>query len=170
MTDTIIDLAIQSNIISDSLLDAGGELTPELETILETHTKTLATKVDMLALVLDRFEREAQLWKDRKQEADKIKSAYEKAHKRLKELIKSAMTLMDHDKVHGNRYRMTCYDMKSTLVIESEHLDPSYLMAKTVYEPDKDRIRADLEAGKEVRGARLEPCKGLRVIAGTKTV
>lgn len=167
---TIIDLAIQSNIIADSLLDSGGELTPELEQLLEVHTKELANKVDMLAFVLDRLERDAQLWKDRKQEADKLKSAYEKAHKRLKDLIKSAMVLMDKEKVHGSRYRMTCYSMKDTLVVEAEHLDPSYLMAKTVYEPDKDRIRADLEAGKEVRGARLEPCKGLRISAGATRV
>jgi len=76
---------------------------------------------------------------------------------RLVEALLGALQARGLAKVETQRYRVSVAKNggKLPLLIDEPHLPPDYVLTVTQEVPNKDKIRADLKAGKEVPGARL---------------
>jgi hypothetical protein len=66
-------------------------------------------------------------------------------------------------KKKGNECTFTAVDSRPKVAVFDEHIvHPKYFKERIVYELDKDALRADLEAGVEIPGVRLEKVTALR--------
>ncbi len=166
--NTLFELASQALQLSRAILEAGGEITPEVDALLVVNELQLAQKADAYAAVLDRMEVEEELWRKRRDECERMLRAYEAVQERLKDRMKGALLAMQKDGVEGELVRFKLSRVKPRLVLSDADLPADFYITVTRVEPDKERIRAELEAGREVAGARLEQGYALRKYVNRK--
>lgn len=123
----------------------------------------LDTKLENLALYIKNQQAEADMIKA---EADKLaERAKAKANeaKRCKEYLSNFMaTYYDGKKFETARVRLSWRASESVEVNGIDALPSEYLKFKDP-EPDKVKIKADLKAGKEIKGCQLVPRRTLQI-------
>lgn len=150
---SLIELAREAQHLLSLLEDSGGEITPELEYALELNRADLTTKAEAYAHLLDRIPAVATYWKQQRDQAAKVAQGLALLEERLKDHIKAGMLTMGVTKLEGESVKFSISPSKPALVVGD--VPPEYLITVTTLAPDKERIRADLEAGIEVPGAEL---------------
>lgn len=165
---TLFDLVAQTNSITQTLIERGGELDADLEKIFDEVNLQLADKVDSYAGVMERMDTEASYWKAKADMYSKIAKAHAAVKDRLKDRIKSAMTAMGKDEVLGNDIRFKLAKAQPALIIEDSVLPAEFKMVVTTHVPDKERIKEALKEGFSVPGARLENSFSLRQYANKR--
>lgn len=153
---TLPKLVAQANFITERLIEAGGELDPDLETALAVNGKDLAVKVDNYAVMMDRFSIEADYYKAKAKEFTAAAKSIEAAQARLKDNLKYALKELGVDSIVGNDFKFTLQKVTPKLILEERLLPKSFTIETVSYTPDKDKIRDALEAGLDVEGATLE--------------
>lgn len=83
------------------LEEAGGELTPELEALLDSAEGTFSDKVERVALKVRAFEAEAKAIKEERDRLQARVMARENAAKSLKAYLQRCMEAAGKDKVNG---------------------------------------------------------------------
>lgn len=160
---TLLALVGVANFITQALVEAGGEITPELEGTMADLQLQVATKVDGYLAVMDRMEIEAEYWKSKADAYRKIAAAHTSVRERLKENIKRAMLAMGVTEVEGHETRFVLSATKPALVItDGAFIPEAYLDTVVEKVPNKIRIREALEHDQSVPGARLEGGHALR--------
>lgn len=160
------ELVSISSAIRDALSD-GGDFDPSAIKALgftkEETEVALRDKVDAIAFVLDDLNGMASQLKARADINAKSAQQFTKAAERLKEYLKGTMTVFGIQEVSGSdeRFKLTPTAM-SLIVNDVDALPEFYLVRKTVVEPNKELIKKDLEAMKNVPGAKLEGGMALR--------
>jgi hypothetical protein len=154
--NTLISLAQEAMQLSQAILEAGGELTPEVEAALTANTQALVTKLDGYVYIQDRLEMEAAHWKTRAEQCMSVSRTYSSARERLRESVKRVMIEMDQTDLRGSEHRFKLVKSKPRLVINEAEIPAEYQMQVTTMVPDKERIREDLEMGATIPGARFE--------------
>lgn len=146
-----------------AIVEAGGELSPELEAVFDGVQKDLAVKCDGYAFFMDRLDSEEKFWKERADQMARVARSIAGLRDRLKDRIKEAMIALDTTEIKGEEIRFKLSPMAPKLVINSELLPPSYTKEVTERVPNKELIKHDIEvAGITVPGASLEEVFGLR--------
>lgn len=156
----LIELAREAQHLLSMLEDSGGEITPELEYALEINRADLAVKADAYAHVLDRIPALVTYWKDQRDQAARVVRGLDALEERIKNRIKEGMLAMGATKLEGGSVKFSISPSKPALVIGD--IPSEYLMPVTTMVPDKERIRAELEAGATVPGAELRTGVTLR--------
>lgn len=169
MSESLEQLVLSANALTDRIVETGGELTPDLEQALELSERDLAEKVDACAVVLERLDHEAAYWKDKAASYAKIGKACEAARERLRERIKGSLIMLGQQELVGQDVRFRLSPAKARLLIDETNLSSEWKIQVTTTEPDKERIRAMLDDGLEIPGARLEPGWSLRQYANRKS-
>lgn len=159
---TLFEIVAQANAIERQILEANGELSPELESALANVDLAVTEKVDSYSVVISRLDTASDYWKAKAAEYTKLAKSTANASDRIRAAIKEAMQSMGKDEVCGEDVRFKLSKSKASLVIDDMMLDPAYKMVITTHLSDKEKIRSALDAGFEVRGARLEPGTSLR--------
>lgn len=155
--ETLFNLVVQANSISQALCESGGELTPQLEALMAHVDTAFPAKVESYHIVMERMTVEAEYWKEKASVYLKIAKAHDALQERLKASIKDGMIALGKDEVMGESIRFKLSPTKGALVISDEtKLPDEYLMIETKKVPDKEKIRASLEAFATVPGASLE--------------
>lgn len=145
------------------LIEAGGELTEELENALALNERNLSPKVDTYKLYMDHLEKRAEYFDAIEKQAKQAKQMFYRAQDAIKDRMKMSMTNLGVTEMQGDTYRFKLVDGKSKLIIESEsELAEEYFQLTTVKEVNKEKVLQTLETGLHVVGARLEPSKQLR--------
>lgn len=146
-------------------VDNDGEVDPKLDAFLSEIQSGLATKVDHYKFIMDRLETTAAMLEAQADQFWRAAQGLETVRESMKKRIKEAMVSMKSDEVTGHAWRFKLSQGKPSLVLDprlQEILPQEYILARTIYEADKERIRSALEAGKQVRGAELVPNHVLR--------
>lgn len=160
--ESLYSLVAQANALSRMLAETGGEITPEIESLMSNVDVKLPEKVDGYAVVMERLELEAKYWKDKAASYSLMAKSLASLQDKLKERLKEAIKALGVDEIHGNDVRFKLSGVKPALVLDESKLDPSYLMTVTETVPDKERIRAALQEGAEISGASLVQSVSLR--------
>lgn len=163
--DTLIGLYKESVDLVKMIVEAGGEITPELEEQLQVNEEGLAAKVDGYVVIIDKFEHEADFFKARAEQLLAISKQLNNSAKRLKERIKYVMIDSQKHEFCGNDSRFKLAKGKDKLIIDEANVLPSYKVEKVTLVPDKERIKTELELGEDLEFARIEPSFTLRVYA-----
>lgn len=146
-----------------------GEISDALESRMRELEIEIPEKIDACGYFLEQAELQIEYRKKRIEAEYIVRNRWEKAVESLKNLIKGNMFERGEKKKVGNEFVFTAYDMKPKLTITDEaHLPIKYLEEKVYYEPKKDLLRADLESGLSIPGARLEQVTALRKTTNKK--
>lgn len=159
---TLPEIMAQATAITQALIEAGGELSPELEKRLELNKQELAQKVDAYIFIDDRFQAEAKFFAERAKAYQKIARSFERLSDVLRERVKQVMVETDTKEIRGDEYRFVLSPTQPRLVIEEGKLPREFLIQVTTVTPDKERIKTTLKDGFEIPGATLEGGFALR--------
>lgn len=159
---SLLEIAQSLALIEQKILESGGEITPEIESLYSQIELTKKDKIDSYAEIIDRCEMLAEFYGQKESQLAKVRKSFESLKDHLHFNLKQAMYVGNFPEAEGNEYKFKLSYGKDKLVIEQDKLLPKYIINKIVMEPNKELIRSDLEAGKEVVGARLEKSPALR--------
>lgn len=169
MNQKLHDVVARSHAITQAIIEAGGELSPELEAELEQVDLDLADKVDAYKYVTDRLTAEEKFFKAKADELYKVGQAHAKASARIKERLKEAMLSMERADVYGNEYRWRLTPLDPKLVIEDGVISDEWKKEVIEMVVDKDLIKTALAKGEEIEGARMEPVHRLQAYPNRST-
>lgn len=150
------------------LIEAGGEMTPEIEAMLTVKEVNLPEKIDNYEAMLDRLEAIEALYKERAKMFSAAAKSLANAQDTLKERLKIAMKELGVTELLGHDIRFKLSVSKPKLVILDEKLIPKeYKIQVITDEVQKDRLSEDLKIG-SVPGAILEETYSLRKYVNKK--
>ncbi len=152
----LITLAKEANVLLEKLIEAGGEISPELESALQSIDVSLPKKVDGYGFLLDRLTKEAQFWQEKSDLYAAVAKSTLNFQARMKDRIKIAMEIMRQDEVRGFdvRFKMVRNSQES-LAIDERALPRDWTMEVVTRVPDKERIKEAIKSGKTVTGCVL---------------
>lgn len=168
-TVSLFEIVNVSQQIERELIESGGELSRELELVIDNVGTALAEKAESYIFVTRRLEANAAFFKEEAEKYTRAAKALCNASDRLKDKLKEAMVATGKDEIIGDTMKIVLSDSQPKLVVEDETKIPqSFKIVK--YEIDKSRIKDLLKTGEEIPGASLETGKTLRtyINKGTK--
>lgn len=158
-TDKRTALTISTDVqaIINTVIENGGEITPDQETAMDNLKMELTDKVMSICHIRKRNEANIEYWKAIKQAADDKLKACEKANKWLADYIAMAMKKANITKIKADNQLFTVSLVKgktSVVVDDVDLLD--FGMFEVVRKPLSKPIKEALEKGENVQGAHLE--------------
>lgn len=155
-------LVAEMSGVVGAIVEAGGELSPELESLFDNVQKDLAVKCDGYAFFMDRLDSEEKFWKERAENMVRVARSIAGLRERLKDRIKEAMVAMETTEIKGEEIRFKLSKLAPKLVVDELTLPMEYKAQRISYVPDKDKIQTDLSNGCEIPGVGVEPVFSLR--------
>lgn len=160
---SLIELNADYARLMGLLMDAGGEITPELEAELAVNEQQLATKADKYDFIIQRLETEESHWKLQADRYAKVARSCSAARERLREAIKFTLKNTGKTEVVGENARFYLANSAPRLIVAPvTQLPPEYVVETIVREPNKDKIKGALKEGVAIPGCALEPVFALR--------
>jgi hypothetical protein len=150
------------------LIEAGGEITPEIEQELTINQETLAKKTDGYDFLITKLEAEEEYWKARSDQYTRVARSCANARARLRESIKAAMQIMGATEIVGENATFKLVNGAPKLVLNDKDLPKEFVTETVLVEPNKDLIKATLKSGNTVPGAHFEPVVQLRTSVSRK--
>lgn len=157
MNKTLVQLAHGYRQLEETLLQADGELTPELETSLEETTQSLVSKVDACAYVLEQLDADGDYYRKKARALGQVAKTFENMAARLRDRVKYAMGELDVKELTGDDSRF-CRSLggKKLVIANEQDIPAEYWQETVVREINHDLVKLALENGIEIPGARLE--------------
>lgn len=168
MSENLVTLLQNANEIAEKIIEAEGELTPDLEIELDLSDVAVSKKIDSISFILDRLQSDTEHFKSQAQQYANAARSLENAQKYLKERMKTAMIQYNVTRIDGVDVYFRISKAKARLVVDEDKLPSNMLMEVIVYKPDNERIRETIIANNEVPGAHLEETYSLRKYPNTK--
>lgn len=154
---SLVEIVSQFSDLERQLVDACGDLTPEMEQMLVLNDQDLRIKVDAYRAIMDRLKAEIKYQLDIENEHKAARQTLENRLKWLVDNLKFNMNSMDRRELEGYRYIFKLSVRKPTLQIDTKLLPPEYLKEVIYKEPDKEAIEANLAMGAVIPGAEMKP-------------
>lgn len=160
---TLPEIIAEAQMIVKALAESGGELTPELEQLVDFNQAALSTKLDRYAFIDEKLQAESNFWKAKADHYRQIARGCEAMRERLRANIKTGMQALEITELKGLESRYVLVNGGQKLVIDDpEQLPAAFIMQITSTALDKEKITDALKAGFEVTGAKLETITALR--------
>jgi Siphovirus Gp157 len=170
MSLKLADFITHASQIEKSLIESGGEISPELERELLIIDLTKREAVDSVQTTLERLEVMSDYWATKAENYAKIAKSLSFAQQKLKNYVKSLMAASGDAELTGLDWRLKLCPSKAKMVLNEDELAKEYFKEKVTMVPDKTRIEEDLKLGVPVPGAALEPVFTLRVYPNKKEI
>ncbi len=163
---------IKDHFVMDELLNAlAGELDQTTESWLEENKENLSKKADNYKTAMDMLEAAEGFLKSKAEPFSDAAKVCKNKREALKERLKWAMMALDMHSIEGDNYIFTLSPGANKLVIENEETIPAkFFKEEVVLSIDKDAIKAALESGEKIPGAKLEQIQSLRSKVNATTV
>lgn len=133
-----------------------GEFTPELETALAINKEQLEVKVAKYGYVCKTFDNEIEGIDKEIKRLQALKLAKENAIERLKEAVKGAMDLVGITQIKSQNLSIFFKPTSAVQITDESLIPKKYKQKKITYTVMKKEIKNDLDAGKKVKGARID--------------
>jgi hypothetical protein len=152
---TLLQLVVTSQEIETMLINNGGEITPEIEELLEVNSTDIISKVDNYNFIMEKLSSNEAYWKAKATEYAAYAKSFAKAQERIKDHLKMVMQAHELKEIVGNEVRYTLRPSVGSLVVDdASKLPNEYLIVTT--SPNNAAIKKDLAAGKQIEGAHIE--------------
>lgn len=158
---SLYELTSEHRLICDAIEEAGGEITPEIETMLAINEENFVSKAEGYAEIIAKYAQMAENAKARKAQLDTVQKVAENAVKRMKERILGAMQEYDLQKIECGVHKFSLRTSKAVEITDEAKIPNDYIKVSTSV--DKTKLRADLMAGVVVEGATLKENKSLQI-------
>lgn len=157
----LFEITADFEAMEELLLEAGGEVTPEVEALLAEMEANLEGKADGYAALIREWEADAAKWKEEEQRCAGHRKARENAAANLKVRLCEAMVRLGRDKLFTDRFKIGVQRSAGSVEVL---VDPALLpepyrrvIPETVT-ADKKALADALRAGEDLGGlAELRP-------------
>jgi len=148
--------------MANSLIESGGELTPEIEAALHINREELEVKSQGYGFVIRQMDAENDIID---QEIDRLKALKEsrkKAIERMKALLVSTFQLYQIDEVKTPLMKLSLRRAES-IEVEPDELDKKFFNTTVTETPDKGAIKEAIKGGEIVTGAYISVNYSLQI-------
>lgn len=157
-------MALESLIIENQ-----GEVCETLDTWMQINEQNMAEKIDGYAYLIDKLDSTSDFFDKKAKELTQAKKVCQNQIDKLKANLEYTMSTLNTDELLGDSFRYKLQNGKPKVEILDDALIPMYLIReKITLEPDKDKIKAELEKGEPLEFARLVESKTLRRYTNNK--
>ena len=147
--------------LAETLIENGGELTPELETQLTITKDQLQNKGVCYGMVIKDIEAENDVIDAEIKRLTELKKSRSKAIDRLKDNLSQAMQLFELEEIKTPLIKI---NFRSSQSVEVDvNLDQKYVKTTVSTAPDKVAIKEAIKSGVEVTGARLVTNQNIQI-------
>lgn len=158
MSQNTTAIAIAANMNKLLALVEAGEFSPEdIADTIEGEELALGDKFDGIMSLVRNLECQAKTVAEEAARLSDRKKSFEGQAKNLKGYILKCMQAAELKSFKTERNTLTVREGSLSVIIDDENQRPDELVSVvTVVAPDKNTIKAAIEAGTEVKGAHLE--------------
>ena len=150
------ELRAQAAQLQAELEDVGGELSPEMEKLINEIELRSAEKIDGYSFVIDKIKHQMEFWEEQATYAEDVYKSFERVQKRIKDNLQFALTSNSMEEARGNLRRVKLTKSGGRLVIDPRLVPKEFCDEVTSFIPNKEKIRAALERFEDVPGAKIE--------------
>ena len=152
---TLYSITSEMSKIMFMIEEAGGEMTPEIETALAINEEQFATKAVDYGHAILNLKAMAAAAKAEKERLAGLQKFYENTQKRLEGALSQAMQVFGQDKVENATMRLSLRHTTATEVDDIALLPKQYKTVKVEEVADKTAIKKAIQSGEDVPGAHL---------------
>jgi len=140
--------------LSNQIIEAGGEITPELETALAINKDQLQNKGINYGYVIKSLENDISAIDEEIKRLNALKSSRNKTADLLKNTIKDAMQLYGIEELKTPTLKIN-FRKSESVEVDADLVLDMYCNFKTVKTPDKAKIKEIIKSGDPVFGGIL---------------
>lgn len=159
---TLYGITEELKAIEETVIDSGGEITPEAEEALKGLEVLLQEKTDgVVGFATSQVDFIEKIDK-RIAELQALKTRTTNGLTRFNEYVINCMMRMEKKKIEGNMTSITLPKPRTVVEITDENalpVDMLNIKEVTTKKPNKTKIKEHLEAGNQITGARLSTSK-----------
>lgn len=148
MNRRLHEVAADFLALESLMIEAGGEVTPEVEAWMAENSANLETKVDGYAALIAEWEADVAKWKAEEARVAAHRKAMENAAARLKARLVGELVAMDQLKVETPRFKVAVQRAASTVevLVDASVLPPQFRREiPATIEADKVALRQALK-------------------------
>lgn len=149
-TATLNDLLNSWQKIQLTIVERLGEIDPLTDELLINLEEEIATKIDKYGFMIERFEHEAELYKEKAERYTKLKQANAKYAEYMREKIKGFLLTTNQNELQGSDYKVSIRNSTPKYVYDLTKLPSFY---KQIEEhANAALIKLELKEGKVIPG------------------
>lgn len=161
----LFNIETEYRLLAEQIIEAGGELTPQLEAALVINQEQLQAKAQGYAMVIREAEYELNIIKAETERLAEHKAKREALIQKLKDRVSEAMILYEINEIKTPTLTINFRKSKTVEIID-EKLIPKEFMAYPLPpapKPDKKALKAAIEGGEIIGGAEIVEHKNLQI-------
>jgi len=147
----------------DTIIENGGEITPEQENELAITKESLETKGRSYGYVIKSLETDIDVIDAEIKRLSALKSSRNKIIDRMKETVSNAMQMFEIDKLETPTLKISFRKSESVEVPNIDLLDKEFVVEKITYSANKTAIKEAIKLGVTVVGATLNVNKNIQI-------
>lgn len=159
---SMYDLTRTANDIVCSIVETGGEITPEIEQALTELDLKTRDKVDSYKYAIDFLEDRAEYLKQEAKSFIDTANGLMNAQERLKIALKNNMAASGNNQISGNKYIFKLVPLEPKIVIDEKFLEDKFYREEILKKVDRSSIKEAIKQGEAVAGVTIEPVYALR--------
>lgn len=161
---TLIELMAQAQTLATEIMEAGGEVSPEIEKELIVNERALAEKIDGYVLIMEALADRSAYLKAKAQELSNVARGLESARENLKDRVKWTMLENEQMTFAGAHYRFKLSPINPKYTFDLEAIPAKYKKIEVVKteKADREAIISAIKSGEAVPGVRVEEVYSLR--------
>ena len=159
----LVNALAQADQLERMMIEAEGQLTPEIEAMLAISEKQMSEVVDVYHLRMERMEKVAEFYSAKADQYARLASSIEKATKYTKQLIKDHMMNVGVTELSGGEFSFKLARTAPVVdVVDQDKIPDTYIKVKVEETVDKKKIADDLKLGIQIEGVILKENYSLR--------
>lgn len=147
----------------EQLMENGGELTPEIESSLKINQENLTTKGTNYGYIIKQLEGECAIIKSEKDRLDALQKTRERSIERLKSALSTAMQIFQVEEIKSPVMKISFRRSESVEIDNLDLVPFDYKILKESVTADKKAIKAAIESGVDVQGARIQINQNIQI-------
>jgi hypothetical protein len=163
MKQSIFQISVELGIIIDQIIEAGGELTPELEEALSIKEGQLETKATKYGYAIKTMEYESQIIDEEIKRLQDLKKVRQNTMQRLKDVLSTTMQSFDIPEIQTPTLKVNFRKSSSVEILDEDKIPAEFVTIKQTKTVRKVDIKKAIKEGREIEGAQLVENQNLQI-------
>ena len=163
MKQSIYQIQSEYQLLINQVIDADGELSPEVMEALQINEQQLQSKAIDYSYVIKQLDSDCEQIDAELKRLQQLKKVRTNLAERLKDTISNAMNLYEVEKIETPLIKLSFRNSESVEITNESQLDACFIVTKTVTTPDKKAIKDAIKNGVFVEGATISYNKNLQI-------
>ena len=162
MEKSLYQITQKQQELFDFILEAEGEITPDVEESLKINAENFETKARGYIWMIKKLEADNITINEEMNRLERIEKRNDKLIDRLKESMKMALEIFGESK-KIDTFTLSLRKSKSVEIIDAELIPEAYRVVKTTETINKTEIKKAIESGEIVSGATIKENNNLQI-------